>query len=94
MLTQLLELPESCFHSDRDQRWDTLANWRAALVGQLLTPAPDLAAVNWKRATFLADQHRFTDVQPGRIEQAIKADLAFLAAHPIRRSTRDGLGMQ
>jgi hypothetical protein len=88
MLTQLLDLPESRFHSDHDLRWDTLANWRAALVRQLLTPAPDIAAVNWKRATFFSDQHRFGDVQPERIEQAIRADLAFLAAHPTRRAAK------
>jgi len=31
-------------------------------------------------------EHRHTDVKPERIERAISEDLAFLAAHPVRRS--------
>lgn len=62
-----------------------VGRWREAIVEQLLTPSPDVRAVNWKKAALAGDQHRYTDVKPGRIERAIANDLAFLAAHPTRR---------
>ena len=34
-------------------------------------------------------EHRYTDVKPERIERAIADDLAFLAAHPVRRSSSE-----
>src|ERR1700730_13394 len=34
-------------------------------------------------------QHRYTDVKSERIERAIPDDLAFLAAHPVRRSNSE-----
>jgi hypothetical protein len=60
--------------------------WRAALTAQLLTPAPDIAAVNWKRVQLRGGQHRHTDVTPGRIERAIAADVEWLNTHPSRKS--------
>jgi hypothetical protein len=85
---QSWELPEGRLYPAYDQGkdWQVLASWREAVVKQLLTPAPDIAAVNWKKATFARGQHRYTDVDPKRIERAIKDDLAFLAAHPTRGS--------
>jgi hypothetical protein len=32
------------------ERFELLELWRAALVEQMLTPAPDLAAIAWKRS--------------------------------------------
>jgi hypothetical protein len=80
--------------------WPLLTSYRKALVEQLLTPAPDLAAVSWKKATHAKSQHRYVDCadlrsallaphvkaeQIGRlIERAIADDEAFLAAHPTR----------
>ncbi|MGB7225900.1 MAG: hypothetical protein WBD49_25780 [Bradyrhizobium sp.] len=55
-------------------------------MAQLLTPAPDTGAITWKRATFEAGQHRFTDTKPERIERAIADDEAWLAAHPTKRT--------
>jgi hypothetical protein len=55
-------------------------------VKQLLTPAPDIGAVTWKRAQLRAENYRYSDVKPERIERAIADDVAFLAAHPTRRS--------
>jgi hypothetical protein len=68
-----------------DDRWPILANWRQAIVQQLLTPAPDTAAVAWKKAALAVGQHEHTDVKTERIERAIASDLEFLAAHPTRR---------
>jgi len=62
-----------------------VGRYREALVQQLLTPAPDVAAVNWKRMALKAGQHRYIDVKTERIERAIADDWAFLAAHPMRR---------
>jgi hypothetical protein len=82
--------PEGRLHrvEPDDDRLATVVKWRAALVRQLLTPAPDAASVKWKQATFAMGQHRHTDVKPERIERAIADDLAFLAAHPVRQSNR------
>jgi hypothetical protein len=68
-----------------DDRWAILANWRQAIAQQLLTPAPDTAAVAWKKAALAVGQHEHTDVKTERIERAIASDLEFLAAHPTRR---------
>jgi hypothetical protein len=86
--------PEGRSHPavDPDDRFPPLDRYRAAHVKQLLTPAPDAAAVIWKQAALARGQHRFTDVKSERIERAIADDLAFLAAHPVRRSNRQGQG--
>ena len=85
-------LPEGNNHPahNPDERWTLLANWRQAIAQQLLTPAPDTAAVAWKKAALAAGQHKFTDVKTERVERAIANDLAFLAAHPVRQSRRRG----
>ncbi len=79
-------LPEGDNHppyvpGDRDT---ALVQWRAAIVAQMLTPAPYASAVAWKRAALKSGQHRHTDVKTERIERAIAADVAWLAAHPTR----------
>ncbi|MGY2903710.1 hypothetical protein [Bradyrhizobium sp. URHC0002] len=51
---------------------------------QLLTPAPDLAAITWKRAKLAGRQFSHLPIKAERIEQAITEDVAFLAAHPTR----------
>jgi hypothetical protein len=72
--------------ADNESRFSFVDTWRAALVKQLLTPAPDIGAVAWKRAQLRAKNYRYTDVKPERIERAIADDVAFLEAHPTRRS--------
>jgi hypothetical protein len=57
-----------------------------SVAQELLTPAPDVAAVTWKKATLASGEHKFTDVKTERIERAIANDIAFLAA--IRRERR------
>jgi hypothetical protein len=71
---------------DGECRMSLVNTWRAALVKQLLTPAPDIGAVTWKRAQLRAENYRYSDVKPERIERAIADDVAFLEAHPTRRS--------
>jgi hypothetical protein len=62
--------------------------WRAALMKQMLTPAPDVAAIAWKRAQFRAENYRYTDVKLERLQRAIDADVEWLEAHPTRKSTQ------
>jgi hypothetical protein len=56
------------------------------LVKQMLTPAPDVGAVNWKRTQLRGGQHRYTTVKPERLQRAIDADVEWLKAHPSRKS--------
>jgi hypothetical protein len=80
---------EESFAYDADEnRMSNVQKWREALVAQLLTPAPDVAAVAWKRRAFASRQIRYTDARPERIERAIADDVAWLAAHPVRQSKR------
>jgi hypothetical protein len=88
---QRMELPEGRSHPavDEGNRMPMVGRYRAALVKQLLTPAPDANSVKWKQMALARGQHRYTDVKPERIERAIADDLAFLAAHPVRRSNSE-----
>jgi hypothetical protein len=80
------DLPEGKNHPphDHDNRMVAVRKWRAAIVAQLLTPAPYARAVVWKRAALKGRQHCHTDVKTERIERAIADDVAWLAAHPTR----------
>jgi hypothetical protein len=91
---QRMEIPEGRFHPNDPEESDRISmvgKYRAALVEQLLTPAWDTASVAWKRAALKSGQHVYTDVKPERIERAIADDLAFLAAHPVRRSNSEAM---
>ena len=72
-----------------ENRFSLADTWREAVVKQLLTPAPNVAAVAWKRAKLSGRDFRCLPVKPERIERAIADDLAFLAAHPVRRSNSE-----
>jgi hypothetical protein len=81
-------MTEGNFHppivpGDRDV---LLEKYRAALVKQLLAPAPTVADVKWKQLALARGDHKFTDVKTKKIERAIADDRAFLAAHPTRRA--------
>jgi hypothetical protein len=62
--------------------------WREAVAKQLLTPAPDLGAVTWKRAKLKSGDFSWLPIEAPRVERAIADDLAFLAAHPVRQLKR------
>jgi hypothetical protein len=80
--------PEGEMHPTRDPKddWTLVQKWREAWARLMLTPAPDMRSVAWKRAQLKAGNHEHTDLKPERIERAIADDLAWLAAHPTRRS--------
>jgi hypothetical protein len=69
-----------------EDRLDLVDLWRVSLVKQMLTPAPDVTAVNWKRAQFRAENFLYTNVKPERLQRAIDADVEWLAAHPSKKS--------
>jgi DNA helicase IV len=84
---QRMGLPEGRSHAPvDDDRMSKVKSWRAAIVRQLLTPAPDAASVKWKQAAWTRDN--YLAVKGERVERAISEDLAFLAAYPIRQSNR------
>jgi hypothetical protein len=74
-----------------DDRWTILANYRQGIAQQLLTPAPDTAAIAWKKAALAGGQHEYTDIKTERVERTIADDLAFLAAHPVRQSNIEAM---
>jgi hypothetical protein len=69
-----------------ENRFGLVDRWRDAIVQQILTPAPDQGHVNWKRAQLRSGEHAYTKVKPERLQQAIDADVEWLAAHPSRKS--------
>ena len=69
-----------------ESRFDLVDKWREALVKQLLTPAPDLAAISWKRAKLASRDFPHLPTRKERVERVIADDVAFLDAHPTRRS--------
>jgi hypothetical protein len=68
--------------------WALIGKYREAWARLMLTPAPDMLSVTWKRAQLQAENHKHTDLKPERIERAIADDVEFLRTHPTRRSSR------
>jgi hypothetical protein len=89
------ELPEGDLHKPLapDSCWPIIAKYRAAIMAQLLTPAPTAREVEWKRAVF-RHRHEHTDIKPERIERAIADDVEFLRTHPVRQSGKKGMDPQ
>ena len=93
---QRCELPEGDLHQPLvpGSCWPIITKYRAAIMAQLLTPAPTVREIEWKRAVFKHGDHEYTDVKPERIERAIAEDVEFLRAHPTRRSGKRGMDPQ
>jgi hypothetical protein len=87
------DTPEGRSHPphDHDDRWEILATYREAFARQLLTPAPDTAAIAWKRAALNTGKHQYTGITIERLERAIASDVEFLATHPTRRSNSEAM---
>lgn len=68
-----------------NERIRLVAKWREAVVRQLLTPAPDVSAITWKRAKLAGRELRHLPIEVERLERVIADDVEFLAAHPTRR---------
>ena len=63
-----------------------LVKWRAAIAAELLTLAPDVAAITWKRGKPRDAQYTYAGLTEERVQRAIDADDAWLKAHPTRKS--------
>jgi hypothetical protein len=85
---QRMEIPEGHYHpiANSDDRMPMVRRWREALVRQVLTPAPDANSVKWKQAVLDSGDLENAEVKTERVERAIADDIAFLEAHPTRRS--------
>jgi hypothetical protein len=77
--------------AENESRLGLVDAWREAVVKQLLTPAPDGAAVAWKRAQLAGREFKQLPAKAERIERMIADDVAFLAAHPTRRSNSEAI---
>jgi hypothetical protein len=87
------ELPEGDLHEPLvpGSCWPIIAKHRAAIMAQLLTPAPTAREVEWKRAVFKGGDHEYTDIKAERIERSIAEDVEFLRTHPTRRAGKQGI---
>jgi hypothetical protein len=76
-------LKEARAHTEisHEARWSILGSYREALGKHLLTPAPAVASVNWKRQQL---SKPYIGVEKELVEKAIADDIAFLDAHPTR----------
>ncbi|HTC04905.1 MAG TPA: hypothetical protein VK749_15990 [Xanthobacteraceae bacterium] len=81
-------LKEARAHTDTsaEARQLLVDRYRDALNKQLLTPAPDVASVNWKRREL-----KSYGVKKEIVEKAIADDIAILDAHPTRNSRANKL---
>lgn len=80
------------FPPDKNEsRFGAVDTWREAVAKRLLTPAPDGGAVAWKRAKIKSDEFKRLPITLARAEQVLADDIAFLAAHPTRRSNSEAM---
>jgi hypothetical protein len=70
--------------AENESRFGLVDKWREAVAKKLLTPAPDLAAITWKRTKLKSSDFPHLPIKRERVERAIADDVAFLAAHPTR----------
>lgn len=64
----------------------SLQKWRDAIGAQMLTPAPDVGAITWKRGQMRDYQWRWSSVTDKQVERALAADIAWLEQHPTKKS--------
>lgn len=70
----------------RDDRSFSLQKWRDSIAAQMLTAAPDVGSVNWKRGQLRDRQWRWTSTTDKQVERPIADDLAWLDQHPTKKS--------
>lgn len=79
-------------HAYEQERLDIVDQLRAAVAVQIMTPAPDLAAVDWKKRKVKDKLVRYGSLTTEQIMARIAEDEAFLAAHPITKRPRRDRG--
>jgi hypothetical protein len=71
---------------ENESRYGLVEKCREAVAKKLLTPAPDLGAITWKRSQLRSSGFAHLPIKKERAERVIAEDVAFLAAHPTRKS--------
>jgi hypothetical protein len=91
---QRMETPEGRYHPkvNSEDHMPMVRQYREAFVKQLLTPAWDTASIAWKRSVLARNDYVIgRNIKKERLERAISEDLAFLAAHPVRRDNSEAM---
>jgi hypothetical protein len=83
---QEMGLPEGNSHPAPRDRWEAIRLWREALVYQFLLPAPRNDCVAWKKARLAIGEIERAGMTRERAQKVIDGDIAFLAAHPTKKS--------
>jgi hypothetical protein len=83
---QDLGLPEGNLHPAPGDRWEAVRLWRAAMVAQFVLPAPSGDCVTWKKARLASGELERAGMTRERAQKVIDGDIAFLAAHPTKKS--------
>jgi hypothetical protein len=83
---QEMGLPEGNSHPAPRDRSEAVRLWREALVCQFLLPAPRNDCVAWKKARLAIGEIERAGMTRERAQNVIDGDIAFLAAHPTKKS--------
>jgi hypothetical protein len=83
---QEMGLPEGNSHPAPRDRMEAVRLWREALVYQFLLPAPRNDCVAWKKARLAIGEIEKAGMTRDRAQNVIDGDIAFLAAHPTKKS--------
>ncbi|EUB95906.1 hypothetical protein PMI07_002394 [Rhizobium sp. CF080] len=81
---QLTSADEADHYRKRDRM---LYRMKSATEDQIRTPAPDRAAIEWKRRR-TADLYSTNRITREEIDDIVANDEAFLASHPVRQRKR------
>lgn len=72
---------------DEVERFNLVENWRGAVLEHLLTPAPRVGDLDWKRRRAAAlGPYDYVGATPEQVEKAIAEDETFLRSFPARHS--------
>lgn len=70
-----------------DERWRLVQSCRQARIEQLLTPAPTVGDLTWKRRKAASlSPYDWVGATPEQVEKALAADETFLRSFPARHS--------
>ncbi|MET4490677.1 hypothetical protein [Bradyrhizobium sp. LA7.1] len=74
---------------DEVERFSLVENWRRAVLEQLLTPAPTVGDLDWKRRRAASlNPYDWVGATPKQVEKALAKDETFLRSFPARSPIR------